>query len=32
MVDEQSAAARTGQSDAFLSPWAEGVLREALRH
>lgn len=31
MVDEQGAAARTGQPDAFLLSWAEGVLREALR-
>jgi hypothetical protein len=30
MVDGQSAAARSGQPDAFLLSWAEGVLREAL--
>src|SRR5258708_4292363 len=30
-VDEQRAAAWAGQPDAFLSSWAGGVLREALR-
>jgi hypothetical protein len=29
-VDEPSAAALTGQPDAFLMSWAEGVLRDAL--
>ena len=30
-VDDPSVAARSGQLDAFLLSWAEGVLREALR-